>query len=524
MSADLALVNGNIITMDTSNPRAEAIAVKGEIIIKVGTNSEIAQLIDNTTKVIQLKGKTVVPGFIDTHIHVADLGRLLMWLNLTGSKSIKDMQNMLREKIIQTPPGKWILGRGWNEKFFKKGCFPNRFDLDVVAPDNPVVFYNQSGKLCLVNSKALEFAKIVQETSKLSTEGIVEKDPITGTPTGILKGKAMDNLWSTISEPMEKELLELTNLACSKILEAGITSVHWMVLSPLEFSIIKKLEHNGVPLRIYVVIPFEIWKKDPEFFLASGHQKNSLEIGALEISVDGYLANKTAALFSPYRDGSESTGKLLYTQECLSSCIFEVIQSGFQLIIHAMGDKAIEAALIAVEKVMNKTNNQDTRVRFEQAALINKSLLKRLKNQKIIVSVQPCVINSEFKTWSAIDNLGQSRARWLFPLRTLIDNDIVLIGGSDCPMEPLNPLLGIQTVVNRLFFPKEGIDVAEGMAMYTIDAAYSTKEENYKGSIKEGMLSDLTIISKDPTIISSENIGKVEVKATIIGGKIVYCE
>jgi predicted amidohydrolase YtcJ len=144
MSADLALVNGNIITMNASNPRAEAIAVKDEIIIKVGTNSEIAQLIDNVTKVIQLEGKTVVPGLIDTHIHVADFGRLLMWLDLTASKSIKDMQNILRTKIEQTPPNKWILGRGWNEKFFEEDQFPDRFDLDAVAPENPVVFYRKT--------------------------------------------------------------------------------------------------------------------------------------------------------------------------------------------------------------------------------------------------------------------------------------------------------------------------------------------------------------------------------------------
>jgi hypothetical protein len=522
MSADLALVNGNIITMSAANPRAESIAVKDEIILKVGTNSEISQLIDNTTNVIQLEGKTVVPGLIDTHIHVADFGRLLLWLNLTNSKSIKDMQNILRKKIAQTLPGKWILGRGWNEKFFEKDHLPSRFDLDAVAPENPVVFYNQSGNLCLISSKALEFVKIVQQTAKLSTEEIIKKDLITGDPTGILEGKAMNLVWSAIPEPKEKDLLELTNLACSKIIEAGITSVHWMVLSSSEFSIINKLTQNGMPLRIYAVIPFEIWKKDLNFFLSSAQQKNSLKIGAIEISVDGYLANKTAALFLPYRDGSDSTGKLLYTQECLSSSVFEIMLSGLQLIIHAMGDKAVESALIAIENVNKKSANQHTRIRLEQAALLNKNLLKRMKNHKIMVSLQPCVINSEFKTWSAIDNLGKNRARWLFPIRTLIDNAIILMGGSDCPMEPLNPLLGIQMLVNRQFFSEESINPTEALAMYTINAAYSTKEENYKGSIEEGKIADLTILSEDPTIIPYNRIRTVEVTTTIIGGKIVY--
>lgn len=522
MSADLALVNGNIITMNASNPRAEAIAVKDEIIIKVGTNSEIDQLIDNVTKVIQLEGKTVVPGLIDTHIHVADFGRLLMWLDLTASKSIKDMQNILRTKIEQTPPNKWILGRGWNEKFFEEDQFPDRFDLDAVAPENPVVFYNQSGKLCLVNSKALDFANIIQDTEKLSTEEIIKKDIITGDTTGILEGKAMDLVWSAIPEPEEIDLLEFAHLACLKIMEAGITSVHWMVLSSLEFSIIKKLKQSGLPLRIYVVIPFEIWKNDLKKNLSSSLQKNSLKIRAIEISVDGYLANKTAALFHPYKDSSDSTGKLLYSQDCLSSSVFEINQSGLQLIIRAMGDKAIESALIAIENILKNSSNQDNRIRLEQAALLNKNLLKRIKNHKILVSVQPCVINSEFKTWSAISNLGKSRARRLFPLRTLIDNDIVLLGGSDCPMEPLNPLLGMQTIVNRQFFPEESITATEALAMYTIDAAYSTKEENKKGSLEEGKIADLTVLSEDPTVIPYHRIEKVEVVTTIIGGKIVY--
>ena len=524
MSADLVLVNGNIITMSSTHPRADAIAVKGELIIKVGTNSEIEQLIDNTTKIIQLEGKTVVPGIIDTHIHVADFGRFLMWLDLNSSKSIKDIQTILRKKIAKTLPGKWILGRGWNEKLFKKDHFPSRFDLDEIAPDNPVVFYNKSGKLCLVNSKTLGLTKIIKNKDKLSKEGLIEKDPIINETTGILEGKDMDLVWSAIPNPSEKELLALTNAACSKIIEAGITSVHWMVSSPLEFSIIKKLKQNGLPLRVYVVTPFEIWNKDLKKKLPINQNNNSLQIGAIEISVDGYLAGKTAALFLPYQSDPESDGKLFYTQECLDHSVFEIIQSEFQLILHAMGDKAVESALLAVEKAKNKTTNHDNRVRFEQAALVNKSLIKKIKNQKILVSVQPCVINSEFKIWSAIDNLGINRSRWLYPVNTLIDNDIILLGGSDCPMEPLNPLLGIQKLVNRQIFPEEAITVTKALAMYTIDAAYSTKEENYKGSIEDGKLADFIILSKDPTIISSNNIEKVEVTTTIIGGKIVYFE
>jgi len=522
MYADLALINGNIITMDSKKLRAQAIAIKNQRIIKVGTNNQISQLINDSTKIIQLEGRTVIPGLIDTHIHVAAFGRHLDWLDLTDCKSIKDMQTILKNKISQTIPNKWILGRGWNEKNFKKNQFPNRYDLDTIAPNNPVVLYNQSGNLCLVNTEALCLMNINSQKVKLLKENTIKRDLITGDPTGILEGKALDLIWDSIPEPDQKDLLELTHCACLKILKAGITSIHWMVLSYLEFSIIKKLKEKGIPLRIYAIIPFEIWKKEIKQTPSHGLKNNTFKIGGIEIAIDGYLANKTAALFKPYNDGSYSTGNLFQSSQSLYASVSDIIQSGFQPVLHAMGDKAVELALVAIEKLMKKTEHQNTRIRLEQAALINKNLIDRTKNKKIIISVQPCVINSEFKTWNAIDNLGSNRARWLFPLRTLINKKILLIGGSDCPMEPLNPFQGIQKIVDRKFFPEESITLTEAIAMYTINAAYSTNEEKYKGSIEEGKIADLTILSIDPTVIPSNNIKNVEVETTIVGGEIIY--
>lgn len=522
MSADLVLIDGNVITLNASYPHAQAIAINGEEIVKVGSNDDITPLIDKNTKVIQLEGKTVIPGIIDTHIHVTDFGRLLLWLDLTRCKSIKDIQNILRKKITATLAGKWILGRGWNENYFETNQFPTRFDLDLVAPNNPVVLYHQSKKLCIANTKALELARINKKTTILSTEEIIEKDPDVGYPTGIIEGKAVDLIWKVIPEPNTDDLLKLTHLALLKIIEAGITSIHWMILSPLEFSIIKKLDLKAFPLRIYLIVPFELWKKELKFRASSGLQENSIKIGAIELSADGYLANKTAALFQPYEDCSKSNGKLLYSQKSLNSSACKIIQSGYQLIVHAMGDKAVEAVLTTIEYVKNKTDDLTSRIRIDQAALINRNFLEKMKNQKILVSVQPCVINSEFKIWAAIEKLGHRRARWLFPIKTMINNNIIVLGGSDCPMEPLNPLIGIQMLVDRKFFSEEAVTANQALEIYTMNAAYSTKEENRKGSIEEGKLADLTVLSNDPTSVSSSKIGSINVTNTIIGGKIVY--
>jgi predicted amidohydrolase YtcJ len=517
MSADLVLIGGNVLTMNSSQPRAEAIAVEGDKISKVGTNKEILPLIGKETKVIRLNGKTILPGFIDTHIHVVDFGRLLTWLDLADTRSIKEVRNRLAKRVLKTPKGKWIIGRGWDQDRFAEKRLPTRFDLDEAAPENPVIFYHQSGQICVVNSKALELAGLTKQTSAPSG-GIIDKNAEAGELTGVLRENATNLVWTVIPEPDESELVEAAGLACEKIVEAGVTSVHWMVLSAVELSIIRKLHaQNRLPMRVYVIIPVNLL----DTVVASGFQKqfkdNSLRVGGAVIFADGYLAARTAALFEPYSDGSTNSGKLLCTQEEMNASAAKIVGAGLQLVIHAMGDKAVDAALTTIE-----ASGKGLRGRIEQAAVLNEQLIDRMKKQKVIVSVQPKVINSEFSAWSVINHLGSKRARWLFPLKTLLNEGVRVAGGSDCPMEPLSPLLGIQTAVTREYFPEERVSVEEALRMYTADAAYSSGEESFKGSIEEGKLADLTILSLNPFSAKSDDIGNIAVKMTIVGGKVVY--
>ena len=227
-------------------------------------------------------------------------------------------------------------------------------------------------------------------------------------------------------------------------------------------------------------------------------------------------------MFNPYLDKTDSIGELSYSQECRNSNVIDLLSSGLQVILRAVGDRAIKNALDSIEKALEKYPCQDSRIRLEQAALLNEDLLNSIEKYKLLVSIQPCVINSEFKIWSALEKLGKKRAVWLFPLRTLKNRNVFLLGGSDCPMELLNPLLGIQMSVNRSFFSQESLRTDEALAMYTINAAYSTKEEDSKGSIEEGKIADLTILSKDPTNIPKDEIASIEIIKTIIGGRIVY--
>jgi hypothetical protein len=504
--------------MNQSQPCAEAVAVKGGRIVKVGTNAEISKLVGETTEVIRLDGKTVVPGFIDTHIHVADFGRLLMWIDLSNVDSIKEMQNRLEERVQKSPKGKWLLGRGWNQTRFAEKRLPTRSDLDAVSPDHPVVFYHQSGQVAVVNSKALESAGVTRLTP-IPEGGTVERDAETGELTGVLREAATNLIWNVIPEPSEDELAEAAAVACEKIVEVGVTSVHWMVLSPIELKIIRKLyAQSKLPMRVNVVVPADLLDNIKDFQSTSD---SALTVSGAVISADGYLASKTAALFRPYTDGS-ANGKLLCTQEEMKTTAAKILQMELQLVIHAMGDKAVDAALTTIEQVSKETPRKDTRNRIEQAAVLNQELINRMKKLGVIVSVQPLVSASEFSVWSATENLGAERARWLYPLKTLIKKGIRVIGGSDCPMEPLSPLMGIQAAVTRTAFPEERLTVDNALRMYTVDAAYSSKEENLKGSIKAGKTADLTVLSGDPRNVSPNEIEKINVEMTLVGGRVVY--
>jgi predicted amidohydrolase YtcJ len=522
MSADLALTSGKVLTMNQSQPCSEAVAIKDDRIVQVGTNEEVEPWIGKNTQVINLKGKTVVPGFIDTHIHVADFGRLLRWIDLSDVGSLKEMQESLSRHVAKAPKGKWLLGRGWDQTRFAEKRLPTRFDLDLVSPDNPVIFYQQNGQVCVVNTKALELAGVTRLTP-VPLGGAIDKNGKTGELTGVLRDNATNLVWKIVPEPSEEELAEAAGLACQKIVEAGVTSVHWMVLSSVEIQVIHRLRRqNKLPLRVYVVIPASLLDDVSGLGLHLGFEDNMVRFGGVEIGADGYLAARTAALLQTYSDDPATSGRLLCTQEEMNAAAAKILKAGLQLVIHAVGDKAVDAALTAIEEISSEAPRKDVRNRIEQAAVLNEELINRMKKQEVIVSVQPCVVASEFSVWSATEHLGAERARWLYPLKTLLEKGIRVVSGSDCPMEPLSPLLGVQTAVTRKSFPEERVTVDAALRMYTVDAAYSSNEENIKGSVETGKLADLVVLSRDPFSVSPSEIASISVELAILGGKVVY--
>jgi predicted amidohydrolase YtcJ len=514
LSTDLALINANVRTMNPRQPVAQAVAIRKNKIGKVGTNQQINQLISKDTKIISLDGKTVVPGLIDTHIHVADFGRCLLWLDLTSAQSIKELQNFLKEKAKQTPAGEWIIGRGWNENRFKEKRLPTFADLDEATPDNPVILYHEAEMICAVNSKALTLAAVTRQTAV--SPGI-DKNQQTSELTGILRDTATNLVWQVVPEPTADELSKASALACQKIAEAGITSVDWIVLSENELPIIQRLQAQGkLTIRINIIVPETLLKE------AIGFQSTDslmLHVSGAFITTDGYLDSKTAALLQPYSDDPNNNGKMLCTQKELAASVARVLKAGLEPVIHAMGDKAVDTALKVIEQTPSA---KDVRFRIDQAAVLNKELVKRLKMHNVVVSVQPKVIATEFAVWLATTRLGVERARFLHPLKTLLNEGIKVAGGSDCPMEPLSPLLGMQEAVLRDSFPEQNLTAEEALRMYTVDAAYCSGEETVKGSIEEGKLADLTVLSNDPLAVPTNSLKAVTVDKTIVNGKVVY--
>ncbi len=510
--ADLVLLDGKIYTMNKSLDCAEAIAVKGNQIVKVGATEEVSYLIGKDTQIVYLDGRTVLPGFIDTHIHVADFGRFLMWMDLAAN-SISQMQVQLGKRLENAPKGKWVVGRGWNETRFIEKRLPTRRDLDVISPDNPVLFYHQSGQIALVNSKALELAGVTKAT-EAPLGGFIDRNG-SGEPTGILRETATDLVWKMVPEPSLDELVEAAAMACEKIVQAGITSIHWLAESAMDVKILKRLLEAGqMPMRVYMVIPASLLGESE---MLVGLEKGDARIGGVEVPVDGYLASRTAALSKPYLEGAQGSGKLVCPQKELVASAEGVVERGFQLMMHAMGDKAIDVALNVIESADDKGRH-----RIDPAALLNPALIARLKKAKAVVSVQPLVAVSEFSIYDAVEHLGEERARWLYPLKTLFGEGVCVCGGSDCPMEPLNPLLSVQSAVTRRFYPEEQLSVDEALQMYTTKAAYASGEEKTKGSIEEGKLADFTVLAQDPHEVSVSKLQDIAVEMTIIGGKVAY--
>jgi len=514
MKADMVLSNCSIVTMNPSAPRAEAVAVKRGKIVYVGTSSGVKGWIGGKTKTIDLKSKTVVPGFTDSHAHMFLLEHPFPWLDLRYVSSIKEIQSRVKAKVQETGKGKWILGRGWDQDRLKEKRFPTRWDLDKVSPDNPVLLTRVCGHVAVANSRALQMARISKNTAASLSE-FVDRDPKNDEPTGLLREKAVD-LVSNLLEPREEELLNACRKACADAVKAGLTSVTCITNEPNEIHTLQKLRKPGqLPLRVYTMVPAECLDN------FKGRQLNDsfLKLRCIKIFTDGSLGARTAALQKPYTDDPSTTGILYHSLAQLKNLIKEADEAGFQVAVHAIGDKAVKETLKAFDVALPKERITRHRHRIEHASVLNPNLIKQVKALGLAVCIQPHFIVSDF--WIP-QRLGPERARWTYAFKSLMENGVQLAASSDAPVEPLSPLLGIWAAATQHPFLEERLSVREALKTYTVDAAYFSFEENVKGSIEVGKYADFTVLSHNPLKVKPEKIKDIRVEMTIVDGKVVY--
>lgn len=514
----LILINANVITLDPSKPRTQAIFIQENRIVDVGTNRKIMEHRGKGTKVIDCGCKTIVPGFVDCHVHMREFGLFLQELDLRETRSIREMQEKLREHARKHPELEWITGGRWDHEKFKEKRYPTRLDLDSAVSDRPVMLNRVCGHLAVVNSKALQLAGITKST-KISG-GEVDLDEKDRQPNGILRDNAIDLVWKALPKLSRDRIEKACALACEKAVQAGLTGVHWLLSSVEEMQTLQKMCSDGtLPLRINLGIPDRMLDHVLPLGLLSGFGNEMLKIGFIKILADGSLGAQTAAMEKPYSDNPRRRGMMLHSKKKLRQIIFKAHSHGLQLGVHAIGDRAIENVLNAYEESLEKVPKKNNRHRIEHCSILSPKLIARMKRLAIVASVQPHFVISDFWT---VDRVGRKRARWAYPFKTLMKQGVIVASGSDCPVELISPLLGVWAAVTRKDGTNENLTVEEALKTYTFNAAYASFDEQEKGRIENGKLADLTILSDDPTRIAPEKIREISVEMVIVNGKIVY--
>ncbi len=529
--ADVVLLDGSIWTVNQDMPWAEGLAVKGNKILKLGSAADIDGYIGEKTTLIDLKGSFVLPGFIDCHTHFLDGGFSLSSVQLGNARTKNEFVARIEQKAIELGKGEWILRGNWDHQQFDPVELPRKKWIDAVTPDNPVCVNRHDGHMALVNSLALRLSGITKDTP-VPEGGEILKDPLTGEPTGILKDAAMELVMDHIPEPSLDESLRAVEAGLEHAKRWGVTSIHDMDYSS-SFEIYQRLlEQDKLTARLYVYVPIS------DIELLSGQkteeplQSELLRIAGLKGFVDGSLGSSTAFFFDPYTDNPAKRGLLasdMFPEGIMEKRLMEADRAGLQVAIHAIGDKANHMILDLFEKVVEANADRDRRWRIEHAQHLIPEDIERMRELRIIASVQPYHAVDDGR-W-AERKIGKQRAQYTYAFRSLLDGGVLLACGSDWTVAPLNPLTGIFAAVTRQtldgkypggWIPDQKITLEEAIKGYTLHAAYTEFTEHQKGSVEEGKLADLVVLDQNLFEIQPDKILETKVLMTIFNGQIVY--
>lgn len=531
--AALLLVNGKIWTGDLQHPEVQAIAISGDRVAAVGTDEQILKLNDGRIPVFDLRGRRVLPGFDDAHVHFLQGGEALTGPQLRSAKSAKEFRDVLGEYTKHQPRGHWILNGNWDNENWKDTSYPTHDLIDPVTRHWPVYVSRMDGHMGLANQLALEKAGVDKNTKDVPG-GVIVRDA-KGNPTGLLKDAAQELVERVIPPPSHDEIRDAIRSAEAYANAQGVTSVQDMSAAPEVLRVYQELLHDGeLTVRISGHQPLMHWEHLADVGISADFGNEWLHVGGVKGFADGSVGARTALFLKPYSDDDKNCGipsAELADPKQMWHNIESADKAGLQIAVHAIGDKANHEILNMYERLEFDRGDRDRRLRIEHAQHLTPSDIRRFADLHVIASMQPYQVIDDGR-WIE-RRIGPERAKTAYAFHSLLSAGVILAFGSDWPVVPISPIMGIYGAVTREpldgsrpggWVPQQKISVAEAVRAYTIGSAFASFDDQIKGSLRPGKLADLVILSDDIFSIDPDKIRDVKVEATIVGGRLVMGE
>jgi predicted amidohydrolase YtcJ len=530
-SATLIITNATIYTVDKQHPRAEAVAVMGDRIVAVGSNAEIDLWRGPQTKVIDVGGKLMLPGFNDAHVHFIQGGAQLDQVNLNDAATPQEFAKRIAAQVSKTPKGEWILGGCWDETRWPNQQLPSKELVDPVTGATPIFVERYDGHEALANSEAMKLAGVNAKTPDVPG-GVIVRDA-NGNPTGIFKDAAQQLINKVIPPMSHQQRMRAARRALEHAASLGVTSVQHMNPEFADVAVYSELAEKGeLTTRIYAVPMETNWHDQAKIGIRRSWGSTYLRLGAVKGYADGSLGSRTAYMFEPFADDSGNRGLLsdeMNPPGAMRERLMQADTAGLQLRVHAIGDRAISMILDIFGDIEKEHGYHDQRFAIEHAQHMAEKDFQRFAALHVIASMQPYHAIDDGR-W-AEKRLGHERARYSYAWRSFLDHGVPLAFGTDWPVAPLNPMLGLYAAVARAtldgknpdgWIPEEKIKLPEAVEAYTIGSAFTEFQENEKGSITPGKLADMVILSDNVFDLKPEAIRNVKVETTIVGGRVAY--
>ena len=525
--ADFVLLGGRIFTVDHEHPWAEACAIRDGKFLAVGTNEEIRPLAGTRTRMIDLDGRLVLPGFNDAHLHFSQGGFSLLGVDLRPARDEQDFVSRIRGEVARLPAGEWIEGGNWDHEAWPSRRLPRKELIDPVSPRNPVFVERLDGHIAVANSLALKLAGITRDTPD-PQGGAIERDPGTGEATGILKDNAMDLVQWVIPPPSPQKRERAIVTALEHANRLGVTSIQDNADSSDMAVYRKLLRQRRLSLRIRAWYPADTLVDFEKLGLGPDFGDPLLRIGTIKLFVDGSMGAGTALFFEPYADSPGTRGIAIHPQQELDALVAAIDRAGLQIAAHAIGDQANHWILDAFERAQQSNGRREARHRIEHAQVVKEDDVRRFADLGVIASIEPvhCIDDMHW----AQKRIGE-RVRDAYRFRSFLRSGVHVAFGTDWDVEPLNPLLGLYAAVTREFieggpvggwFPDEKISLEQAVECYTLGAAFAEFQEQVKGSIQKGKYADLVVLDRDIFRLPASDILKAQVDMTVVGGELVF--